>query len=410
MGDFYQTGVIATFHRLGELKLDKIEGDLKMFSKWRPIALVLPSLFDELQGEALPHILEELRKVRYLRQIVVSLDRANSEQFAYAKQFFRRLPQEVKILWQDGPRLAQLYKRLADNGLSAGESGKGRGVWMAFGYVIASDQSEVIALHDCDITTYKRELLARLVFPVASPNLPYEFCKGYYNRVTDRMHGRVTRLLVTPLLRSLRTVVGPLPYLKFMDSFRYALAGEFALLTELARVIRIPADWGLEVGLLSEVFHNVTARRVCQIDIIDQYEHKHSQLSPNNPQAGLLKMCIDITKSIFRNLANEGVVLSEGLLRTLQVHYLRTAQDTLKQYEDDAAINGLNFDRHAESEAVEAFTRGIREASEIFTRDPFGAPLIPNWNRVTSALPDFFDDLKAAVEADNADNIQEATQ
>ena len=307
MGDFYQTGAIATFHRLGELKLEKIESELKSFSKWRPIALVLPSLFDELQGEALPHILEELKKVRYLRQVVVSLDRADAEQFAYAKQFFRKLPQELKIIWQDGPRLAELYKVLDDNGLSAGISGKGRGVWMAFGYVIANDQSEVIALHDCDITTYKRELLARLVYPVASPNLPYEFCKGYYNRVTDRMHGRVTRLLVTPLIRALRTIVGPLPYLKFMDSFRYALAGEFALLTELARVIRIPGDWGLEVGLLSEVFHNVTLRRVCQTDIIDQYEHKHSQLSANNSQEGLLKMCIDIRPAARSNgLASPG--------------------------------------------------------------------------------------------------------
>jgi glucosyl-3-phosphoglycerate synthase len=244
MGDFYQTGAIATFHRLGLPKLEKIEKELKTFSKWRPIALVLPALFDELQGEALPLVLDELRKVHYLRQIVVSLDRADAEQFAFAKQFFRKLNHDCKIIWQDGPRL---------------------------------------------------------VYPVASPNLPYEFCKGYYSRVTDRMHGRVTRLLVTPLIHALKTIAGPLPYLNFMDSFRYALAGEFALLTELARVIRIPGDWGLEVGLLSEVFHNVTVRRVCQIDIIDQYEHKHNQLSPNNPQEGFLKMCIDIAKSIFRN-------------------------------------------------------------------------------------------------------------
>jgi len=404
MGDFYQTGVISTFHRLGEPKLDKIEAELKAFSKWRPIALVLPCLFEELQGEALPHILEELRKVRYLRQIVVSLDRANAEQFEFAKQFFRKLPQEAKIIWQDGPRLTQLYQQLDTNGLSAGEAGKGRGVWMAFGYVIACDQGEVIALHDCDITTYSRELLARLVYPVASPNLAYEFCKGYYNRVTDRMHGRVTRLLTTPLLRALKTIVGPLPYLDFMDSFRYALAGEFALVTDLARVIRIPGDWGLEVGLLSEVFRNVTVRRVCQVDVIAQYEHKHKELSPGDPQQGLLKMCVDITKSIFRNLANEGVVLSDGALRTLQVYYLRTAQDTLKRYEDDAAINGLFFDRHAESEAVDAFTRGVREASEIFLKDPFGTSLISNWARITSAIPGFLENLQASVDEDNRTN------
>lgn len=401
MGDFYQTGVISTFHRLGDFKLEKIEGELKAFSKRRPIALVLPALFEELEGEALPHIIDELKRVRYLRQIVISLDRANAEQFAHAKNFFGKLSPDLKIIWQDGPRLAELYKQLDDNSLSAGESGKGRGVWMAFGYVIACDLSEVIALHDCDITTYSRELLARLVYPVASPNLSYEFCKGYYNRVTDRMHGRVTRLLVTPLLRALKTIVGPLPYLNFMDSFRYALAGEFALVTELARIIRIPGDWGMEVGLLSEVFRNVTVRRVCQVDIIAQYEHKHQDLSSGDPQHGLLKMCIDITKSIFRNLANEGVVLSDGVLRTLQVHYLRTAQDTLKRYEDDAAINGLIFDRHSESEAVDAFTNGIREASDIFLKDPFGAPLIPNWNRVTSAIPGFLERLQAAVDEDN---------
>ncbi len=401
MGDFFQTGAIATFHRLGVPKLEKIEKELKTFSKWRPIALVLPALFDELEGEALPRVLDELKKVHYLRQIVVSLDRANAEQFAFAKQFFQKLNHDCKIIWQDGPRLAELYEQLEANGLSAGGTGKGRGAWMAFGYVIACDQSEVIALHDCDITTYSRELLARLVYPVASPNLPYEFCKGYYDRVTDRMHGRVTRLLVTPLIRALKTIAGPLPYLSFMNSFRYVLVGEFALLTKLARVIRIPGDWGLEVGLLSEVFHNVTVRRVCQIDIIDQYEHKHNELSANDPQEGLLKMCIDIAKSIFRNLANEGVVLSEAVLRTLQVHYLRTAQDMLKLYEDDAAINGLIFDRHAESEAVEAFTRGLREASDIFLKDPFGAPLIPNWNRVTSAIPDFLERLQVTVEEDN---------
>jgi hypothetical protein len=132
------------------------------------------------------------------------------------------LPQEVKLVWNDGPRIQEFYQLLEANGLSAGADGKGRSVWMAFGYVLAQGQCDVIALHDCDITTYTRELLARLVYPVASPNLAYEFCKGYYNRVTDRMHGRVTRLLITPLLRALKIIVGPLPYLNFMDSFRYA--------------------------------------------------------------------------------------------------------------------------------------------------------------------------------------------
>ena len=71
--------------------------------------------------------------------------------------------------------------------------------------------ARVIALHDCDIRDYDRVLLARLCFPIANPNLSYEFAKGYYSRVTDRLYGRVTRLFMTPLLRAMKSVLGPIP-------------------------------------------------------------------------------------------------------------------------------------------------------------------------------------------------------
>ena len=72
----------------------------------------------------------------------------------------------------------------------------------------------------------------------------------------------------------------------------------------------------------------------------------------------------------------------------------------MKQYEDDAAINGPPFDRHQELLAVRAFTNAIRLAADECLRNPFGIPLISNWNRVTSAIPDFFDLLKDAVDRD----------
>jgi glucosyl-3-phosphoglycerate synthase len=250
--------------------------------------------------------------------------------------------------------------------------------------------------------TYSRELLARLVYPVANPNLGYEFCKGYYGRVTDRMHGRVTRLFVTPLIRSLERILGHIPYLVFMDSFRYPLAGEFSVIDHVAAVNRIPGDWGLEVGALSEIYRNCAIKRVCQVELCENYEHKHQPLSPEDPSKGLLKMCIDIGKSVFRNLATEGVVLSKGLFDALMVTYLRHAQDAMKKYGDDAAINLLKFDRHEEGLAIETFVKGLRIASEEYLKDPLGAPLIPNWLRVTSAIPSFFDQLKDAVKADNA--------
>ncbi|HPH42210.1 MAG TPA: hypothetical protein PLL73_07135, partial [Syntrophorhabdaceae bacterium] len=141
--------------------------------------------------------------------------------------------------------------------------------------------------------------------------------------------------------------------------------------------------------------------RVCQVDIADNYEHKHQSLSAEDATKGLHKMCIDICKSIFRTLASEGIVFSDGFFKTLVATYARTAQDMLKRYEDDASINSLFFDRHEESLAVDTFTKGIKRAAELIMKDPLGVPLIASWDRVTAAIPDILDRIQEAVEEDN---------
>jgi glucosyl-3-phosphoglycerate synthase len=401
MSDFYQTGVVSTLHRLGEPNLEELESELEEHAKHRPIALILPTTYSDFQGKAFRRILENLKQVRYLNEIVVVMNRTDTMEFRQAKKILSEMPFQSKIVWSSGPRIGELYKLLQKNMLSIGEDGKGRSVWIAMGYVIANEKSHVIALHDCDIVTYNRQLLARLCFPAANPNMGYEFCKGYYSRVTDRMYGRATRLFFTPLIRALTKIVGYLPILVYFDSFRYPLSGEFSLDIDLARVNRTPSDWGLEVGVLAEVYRNCVPSRICQVDLMESFEHKHQELSEGDPTKGLLKMCVDITKTIFRTLATEGVILSGGVLRTLESVYLRTAQDTIKRYEDDASINQLYFDRHAEVSAVEAFSKGIKMAAEQFLKDPLQAAEIPNWNRVTSAIPDLLNKLKEAVEEDN---------
>jgi glucosyl-3-phosphoglycerate synthase len=110
---------------------------------------------------------------------------------------------------------------------------------------------------------------------------------------------------------------------------------------------------------------------------------------------------VDISKSLFQTLAGEGVILSAGLFKSLEASYKRTAEDTIERYHADAAINGLEFDRDNEEKAVETFTRSIGLAGEGFLADPLGAPLIPNWNRVTSAIPGFLSSLSEAVDEDN---------
>ncbi|MBA3071045.1 MAG: glycosyl transferase [Nitrospirae bacterium] len=401
MSDFYQIGIVATFHRLGKFNLEKIESELTWYAQERPIALVLPSLYSELEGEALKGIVRELKEVKYIKEIVVALGPATEEEFKYAKEFFSVLPQKTRIIWNSGSRVTEIYNAVESADLPTGEPGKGKSAWMAYGYVLSQREFHAIALHDCDILTYGRDMLARLCYPIVNPNLDYDFCKGFYSRVSDRLHGRMTRLLVTPLIRALQKIIGYHPLLVFFDSFRYPLAGEFCMDVDIARVNRIPGDWGLEVGVLAEVYRNSSLRRVCQVDIAENYEHKHQALSPDDETKGLHKMCVDICKSLFRTLTSEGIVFSSGLFRTLIATYVRTAQDMLKRYEDDAAINSLFFDRHEESLAVETFTKGIKKASDIIMEDPLGVPLIASWDRVTSAIPDILDRIKNAVEEDN---------
>jgi len=401
MTDFYQTGIITTLHQLGKPSLERLESELLGFSKTRPIALVLPALYSEFEGPAMPGIVQELTKVKYLNEIVLTLDQATEADFKRVREFMAPIPSDVRIIHNKGKRITEVYETLKRNGLDAGPQGKGRSAWLSYGYVLARGKSDVIALHDCDIVTYSRELLARLCYPVANPNLNYVFCKGYYSRVTNKMNGRVTRLLVTPLVRSLQKLTGHHGFLAFLDSFRYSLAGEFSMSADVARINRIPSDWGLEVGSLAEVYRNYSPHRVCQVDIATTYEHKHQILSAEDAEKGLMKMAVDISKSIFRTLASDGVVFSEALFRSLIVTYLRQAEDTLMKYEADAMINGLAFDRHEEAKAVEAFTRAIAMAAQTFVENPMGNPLIPNWDRVSAAIPDIFEMLKLAVDEDN---------
>jgi len=403
MTDFLQNGVITTLHNLTHRPVAELEAELRAFARRRPMALILPSLYSELTGPALPRIVQDLTQVDYLAEIIVGLDQADEAQYRHARTFFSELPQRVHILWNDGPRLRALDAQLAETDLAPQNPGKGRNVWYCMGFALAMGRSQCIGLHDCDILTYDRQLLARLFYPVANPASDLRFCKGYYARVTDagRLSGRVTRLFVTPLLRALRVILGSNDYIEFLDSFRYPLAGEFAMRADVASQIRIPDDWGLEVGVLSEVYRNLSKRQICQVDIADNYDHKHQDLSVQDRGAGLSRMSQEIAKAIYRKLATEGVVLSDGFFRTLKATYFRTALDMLGQYGHDAAINGLHLDCHAEELAIESFAQSVILAGETFLANPLEVPFIPNWNRVTAAIPDFPARLVAAVAADS---------
>ena len=363
MANFSQTSALATLHRLGPTDVPRLERELEEFSIERPIALILPCHVNELGTDALALIVRELSQVRYLRQIVVGIDGATTlADWKRAQAAFAGMPQNPVLLWNDGP---EMMTRFQTHGV-AHLSGKGRNVWACLGHILATGEARIVASHDCDITTYSRELLARLCYPVANPALGFEFCKGFTARYGTRLHGRVMRLLFTPLIRSLQRIAGSHPLLAHLAAFRYPLSGEMCLNVDLARRVRIPAGWGVEVGILAEIFHHAAPQTICQSQLAERYDHKHQDLPALHP------MAVDVCKTLFRILAAEGIALDARLLK----NYTHDAAAALRESQAEARLNGLAYDRSEEEAAVAIFTKAVSAAAN----DSIETAQLPAWS------------------------------
>ncbi|MEA3333235.1 MAG: glycosyl transferase [Pseudomonadota bacterium] len=389
MSDFIQNSGITTLQLLRNRPLTEIEAELESFSCDRKITLLLPALYSEFEGPAMPKIISHLSTIPYIHRIVLSLDRADHKQFASVKKQFEGFPCDVKTIWQDSPEIVETYRYLESQGFNVACQGKGRGVWFGIGYILGKRDSKVIALHDCDIVNYDRLLAARLIYPLVHPSLAYDFSKGYYARISNgELYGRVNRLYVMPMLMALIKIFGKLSFLEYLQSFRYTLSGEFAMSTDMALKLRIAPDWGLEIATLGELHSLATPIRICQVELMENYEHKHQDLSPGQDK-GLNKMVHDITCTLFRILSEDGLIFTPAVFRTLRVTYINFARLAIERYHALAQINGLRFNRHGEISAVENFSAAMEEAVEKFMKNPLGTPLLAAWQRVIAADPDF---------------------
>jgi glucosyl-3-phosphoglycerate synthase len=117
-------------------------------------------------------------------------------------------------------------------------------------------------------------------------------------------------------------------------------------------------------------------------------------------------MSIDIAKALFRKLATQGTVFSQGTFRSLKATYFRIALDFVETYRNDALINGLDLDIHREEQSVELFASNIMKAGDAFLENPMETPFIPSWNRVVSACPPIFRQMREAIEEDTKEFSQ----
>lgn len=397
----YKQELITTIHDLG-CNTELLENRLTELSQTQPTAVLIPSLYEELERPALTTIRDHLSRCTFVNNVIICLYAEHFEQYVSAVRFFEPLPQPTFVLWENGPRVTGLLQTLKDKGLDLLQfRGKGRAVWLGLG--VASLDAAAIALHDADITTYDRAYPLKLLYPLLEQEFGIAFSKAYYARIGESprsLHGRVTRLFVTPLITSLMELFGYSDYLRYLDAYRYPLSGEFALTSDLALNTRIPGNWGLEVGLLAEVYRNIALKRVAQIDL-GIFEHKHQSLG-TSANSGLQKMCRDILQSVFRTLTEtEQVVIGPDHIRALRIKYRREAQNLTRQYFVDARFNQLDYDRHQEEMTLETFEQVILEAGRQYLEDPTGTQ-IPDWTRALAVIPDLREQLMDAVISDMA--------
>ncbi len=275
------------------------------------------------------------------------------------------------VLWCTAPSIRE---ELETHGLND-TAGKGRDVWLALG--VASN-SPYVVVHDADATTYDTTHVAKLLFPLENG---YSFSKGYYARIENQqLYGRLFRLFCTPLFQVLAATYQD-PFLSYLDSFRYALAGEFAMTREVARSVRAPRGWGLEVGTLGDTFETAGFEETAQVDL-GIHEHEHRSVEGSG---GLGQMCTEVGETLFTVIEEQGI---EPQYESLRHQYRSRAQELVSQYAGDAAFNGFAFDQQREREQLETYAGAIRP--------PTNDDRLPAWKE-TTLDPAIVEQLSAAA-------------
>lgn len=336
--------------------------------------------------------MSHLKNANYLSTIIFGLDRASEEEAFQLKGLINESGiREYLIQWNDGPGFRGIYSRLNEAGFNISEPGKGKNMFLSFGIAIAMG-AESIGLIDADIRTFERVQLDRLFYPVVVLN--YDFSKAYYSRIANAaIYGRVKRLLLDPLLLSLKRKFTEsknermLRLIDFLLSFNYQLSGEVAFHTDLLKKMRFATNWGVEIFTLIEVYRKASS--VAQVMFsTEPFDHKHQEVSADDSNKGLYRMAVDIVTTLMNALIiEEGLEISDTFFRDLAVTYHAVAEEQIKRYSDDSSFSNLSYDRDEEENLVKGvFRKSILQAGDVLTA-PYR--IIEKFFRFVHSHPEF---------------------
>ncbi|HYM45059.1 MAG TPA: glucosyl-3-phosphoglycerate synthase [Solirubrobacteraceae bacterium] len=183
--------------------------------------------------------------------------------------------------------------------------GKGDAMWRA----LPKLRGEIVCFLDADTAGFQAHYATGLLGPLLCEPLEIEFVKAFYRRPFEQGGvslaeggGRVNHLLARPALGL---------FYPELAAFRQPLAGEVAARRELLERVPFATGYGVEVGMLIDVWREVGLRRMAQVDL-DEHRNRHQPLQALGPMART------VLATIARRLEGEGrltgVELAEPVL------------------------------------------------------------------------------------------------
>ena len=184
--------------------------------------------------------------------------------------------------------------------------GKGEALWKS----LHVTRGDIVAWIDTDIVNIHPRFVYGIVGPLlANPRI--RFVKGFYRRplkVGEKTQagggGRVTELTARPLLNlfypELSGVVQP-------------LSGEYAGRRDALEQLPFFSGYGVETGLLIDVFERYGLSAIAQVDLLERIHH-------NQPLEALSKMSFAILQAVIRKLERRyGQTIMEDVNKSMKL-------------------------------------------------------------------------------------------
>ena len=181
-------------------------------------------------------------------------------------------------------------------------AGKGDNLWRA----LTAVRGDLVCFVDADSADFGPHFVCGLLGPlVCQPEV--EYVKAFYRRpwrdregVRPTGGGRVTHLAARPLLGR---------FYPDLLAFDQPLAGEMAARRTLFEEVPFATGYGLEIGLLIDIYQRVGMRAMCQVDL-DSRQNRHRPLEELGPMADA------VLESLTARLVDEGRVRGVPVVRS----------------------------------------------------------------------------------------------